>query len=245
MKKYKNIILIITIIAIWCGLILMFSKEKIQLETEKAPQILIINNTFFWKYESGEWNSLNATKDYKQFNWKDFDMYLDNEFYGTYKFVSTNGKAYFYNDDKSIDITHINMLINHDSFFKVVNYDEDKFDNKDNNIVSKFLNKNKINFEEVTYKKKYIISEDDTIYVTTNYYDGINIDEIYYIVFYRKNNKNYLIVKENYNYNFDLYGIIDINKTFHNFILKYSCSDSICYEMFQYNGKEYKNVTEN
>lgn len=224
-----------------------FYNEKVKLEKEKAneskTQVLILNSNFFWKYKNKEWSKISLNSELNLINWKKFDIYMDNEFYNTYKYVFTNGKGYFYNEDnESIDLNSNYVLINKDSFISILTYNEVSFDTADSEIVSSFLELNGKNYNDIFIKRKYIISEDSCVYVVSNYYDDIDYDDVYSMVFYRKGKKNYLVNTGNHLY--DLHVVLDINKKFPNIVLSYDTAHVKFYEMFQFNHDKYINVTD-
>lgn len=244
MKKTKKIILICFVFLLWLGFIIYSYNEKIKLEREKIPQILIINSNYFWKYESGIWNKMSLKEDIDLYNWRKFDIYVDNKYYNTYKYIFTNGKGYFWdNNDKSQSIPSKNVLLNDDSFLSLCNFEEVSLDKKDNQIISKFSQKNKLNYNDITSKEKYYIDENSSIYIISNYSDNIEYDEVYYIVFYRKNRKNYFVTKGNAEQYYRLHIVLDIDKKLPNLVLEYYDEDVLDYEMYQYDGKKYNNVT--
>lgn len=244
MKKIKKIILICLIFLLWLSVAIYSYNEKVRLEKEKIPQVIIINNNYFWKYESGIWNKLSLKKDTDLYNWKKFDIYVDNKYYNKYKYTFTNGKGYFWNNDnKSQSIPSKSVLLNDNSYLSICDYEKVSLNENDNQIISKFSKKNKINYNEIAMKEKYNITEDSSIYIISNYYDNIDYDEVYYIVFYRKNKKNYFITKGNSEQNYKLHIVLDINRKFPNIVLEYYDEDVLDYEMYQYDGKKYNNVT--
>lgn len=244
MKKTKKIILIFFLFLLWLAIVIYSYNEKIKLEREKIPQVLIINNNYFWKYESGIWNKLSLKKDIDLYNWKKFDIYVDNKYYNTYKYTFTNGKGYFWNtNDKSQTIPSKNVLINDNSYLSLCSYEKISIDENDDQIISKFSKRNKINYNDITIKEKYYINEESNIYIISNYYDDIDYDEVYYIIFYRKNNKNYFIAKGNAEQDYKLHIVLDIGKKIPNIVLEYYNEDVLDYEMYQYDGKKYNNVT--
>lgn len=242
MKKYKNIALITIVILIWGYFISVFYKEKVQLDKEKKPQYIILDNNFFWKYKDGKWSDLREDNEIESINWKKFNVYIDNSFYNTYSYVYTSNKAYFFDENrKSKKINNNNMLINNNSYLSIKEYKEASFNDDDYKITINFLNSINIKNENLTITKKFFIDDKNKIYIVSNYDEAIKEDNVYYVVFLRKNNKNYLIVNGEYDHNYNLQTIVNINKKFYNIILNYDCMDGYCYQMFQYD-KEYKNV---
>lgn len=244
MKKIKKYIILSTIIIIWGCIIFYFYTEKIQQEREKVPQVMIINSNYFWKYELGKWDRISIKKDSDLFNWQKFDIYIDNSFYNTYKYVFTNGKGYFFDDNEnSQDISKENVLINDGSFLKLVDFEKESINDNDNNIISKFLERNSINYSDITIKIKYSITDNSSIYIVSNHYDGIEYENIFYLAFYRLNNRDYLISKGEPQCDYSLHTVLDINKKFPNIVLEYNEEEGKNYTMFQYEKDKYVSVT--
>ena len=150
MKKIKKIILICFIFLLWLCIVIYSYNEKNRLEREKIPQILIINSNYFWKYKSGIWNKISLEKDTDLYNWKKFDIYVDNKYYNTYKYTFTNGKGYFWDDNnKSQTIPSKNVLLNDNSYLSFSEYEKVYLDESDNQIILKFSKKNKINYDDI------------------------------------------------------------------------------------------------
>ena len=100
MRNLKKIIFVAIIVAIWGMLLIYFYREDMKTEREKETQVLIINSNYFWKYEKGNWNSLSIKNDTELYDWKQFDVYIDNSFYKTYKYIFSNGKGYFFDKNE-------------------------------------------------------------------------------------------------------------------------------------------------
>lgn len=243
MKKKKNIVIIIMII-IWIILILIFSKEYIQSNKEEIPQYMILNGKYFWQYQNSDWVDLFETKELESINWKKFDIFVDNNYYNTYNYViNKNYESYLFDDNEQTqEVPDTYTLINENSFLSLVKYSEVELTSKDNEIILKFLNKNNFHDKDYSVAKKYIINEDEFIYIVTNYEENLIEEDIYYTTFYRRNNKNYMISKSKNPYNYDLYSIIDINRKFKNIILKFQCYHTYCYDMYQYTDNGYEKV---
>ena len=244
MKKAKKYIILGGIIITWICLMISFYKEKIQLEREKEPQVVIINSNYFWKYELGKWNKISIGDESSLYNWKKYDIYIENKYYNTYKYVFTNGKGYFFDEnEESKYIPENNILINKNSFIKIIEHEEKSITDKDNKIIYNFTKKNNINYNEITVKKKYIITENSSLYIISNHYEGIDYEKIYYIAFYRKNNRNYIISKGEPQCDYSLYTVLDINKKFPNIILEYNEEEGKNYSMFQFEKDKYISAT--
>ena len=245
MKKIRNIIILVILIVGWLVLMLNFSKEKEQLSKEEVPQYMVLNGYVFWEYKLGNWKDLTKESEYDLINWKKFDVYNDDGYLGMYKYVYNDYVSYFFDDDdRSHEIYGNYILMNENSYLSMKDFDETNVNEDDYGIVRKFLEKNKIMDTSINYLFKYRITDSEYVYVVSNYEETLINEDIYYIVFYRRNNRNYLISKGDYEHNYNLYKILDINKKYDNFILSYDC-DGLCFEMYQYDKKKgYYNVLE-
>ena len=246
MKKISKIIILLVLIGLWGMLMLNFYDEKEQLNREEVSQYMVLDGHFFLEYKVGKWKNLSEVELADSINWKKFDIFTNDGYYGTYKYVYNNYVSYFFDDDEnSVEFNKYNyILINNNSFLKLKDFIQVDVLSEDYDIATKFLKKSK--FEDTTIKLllKYMINDNEYIYIVSNYEDTLVDSDIYYAAFYRKNNKNYLMDKGDFEHNYNLYKVIDVNRDYYNFILSYDC-DGICYKMYQYDGdKGYYNVIE-
>lgn len=234
MKKIKNIIIIVILIIGWLVLILSLNKDN----GKDEPQYMVLNGYLFWEYKLGRWRDLSKRAEYDLINWKKFDIYTDDGYIGMYTYVYKNYKSYFFDDDhRSHEIYGNYILMNENSYLSMKNFEEVDVNEDDYEIARKFLKRKKIDDESINYLFKYKITDSEYVYIVTNYEETMHEDDIYHIVFYRRNNRNYLIAKGNYEYNYDLYKVIDVDEKYDNFILSYDC-DGVCFELYQYDKKK-------
>jgi hypothetical protein len=252
--KKRTIVLVIIGIVVWGLFFIVLKNKEKETNYSNTAQYVIIDNFYYWKYQKLQWqvldNILDPTSTATEINWKNYDVYVDNKYLNTYKYVLMNDKSYFFdNDDNEIDVSETNILLSKNSNFNLKKFNEISFDDNDYNIVKNILNNKNYNYNDLTIKKKYTIATNNNIYILSNY-DGLNndIDEssIYYIVFLRINKKNYILVDTTYSelaYNYDLAYVLNINNNkINNIILSYTCDEDICYDMYQYNDNKFEKV---
>ena len=121
------------------------------------------------------------------------------------------------------------------------------FDSNDLSIVDSFLKKYQYSANGLTVLKKYIVNSQDSIYIVSNYPSSVVRDSnhLFYIVFYRKKDKNYLLVNRGYLeglQSYNLSWVLDIDSGYYNFILSYDYGEGICYDMYEYIKGKYVKV---
>lgn len=249
MRSIKKYIILIICFVAWIGLLIYFNNVDKAKSLKKVPQYILIDQLHYWKYVDEEWSSIDSIKDFrtveKEINWHKYDIYVNNQFYNTFDYVLMDYEEYYFDDNtKSYEITQDKLLLNHDSYLKLKNFNTDSFSDEDVEIVSNFMNKYNYSVNDVAFKSKYVIDEDNVIYIVSNYRE-YSIEDIFYLVFYRKNNKNYLLVNNSSSNNifyYDLYSVLNTKNKFDNIILSYGCEDSVCYDMYEYNRGKYVKV---
>lgn len=249
MKKIKKYIILIICFVVWIGLLIYFNnKENIKFQ-RNIPQYVLIDQFHYWKYVDSEWINIDSINDFetveKEINWNEYDVYINNQYYNTFDYVLMDYEEFYFDDDiKSHEITQDKLLLNHDSYLELKNVSNDNFSDDDVEIVSSFMNKYNYSVNDVAVKNKYIIDEDNVIYILSNYRE-YSRDDIFYLVFYRRNNKNYLLVNNsdaNNIFYYELFSVLDTKNKHDNIILSYGCEDSVCYDMYEYNKGKYVKV---
>lgn len=246
-KIDKKFMILLVIFILCCSvLFLLIENDKKEKQIKNVSQYLVLDENYFWKYSKGNWENLNISSTYDEINWKKFNIYTNNSYYNTYKYVYMDNESYFFDDDNNdYTIPDNNLLINNGTYFKIKKFQTVDFNIKDNEIVSNFLEKYNKEFEELTIKKKYEVSNNYSIYIVSNYVEDYDKEDAFYLVFARINFKNYLLVNSNYfinNITYDLAYVLDIDNKYYNIILNFNCDESICYNMFQYNDGKYEEV---
>lgn len=246
-KNIKLIILITLCIAIWGALIFIFNKKEQEEKKISAPQYLLLDNNYFWKYENSNWTELTTEDDYDEFNWKKFDIYTNNKYYNTYKYVTRDGKSYYFDDDNNeFEVPQHNILLNKDTYFNLKKYTELSLDSSDSKIITNILKENNHSSDNLTIQKKYSISSNFNIYVISNYFETAEENSnIFYVVFCQINSDTYLLINKSYSdevNSYDLAWVLDTNKKYNNIIVSYTCDTDICYDMYQYDDNKFKKV---
>ena len=247
--KIKKYILLLICFVVWIGLLFYFSgKEDVRLQ-KNISQYVLIDQFHFWEYANSKWKSIDSVNDFHEvennINWKKFDVYINNSYYNTLDYVLMNHEEYYFDDNsKSYEITQDKLLLNHDSYLEVVDFDASDFSSDDISIVEDFMGQYNYSFSDVLVKNKYVIDENNVVYLVSNYSEN-NIFNVFYLGFYRKNNKNYLLMNINNSENilyYKLYSVLDIKDKYNNLILSYGCQDTVCYDMYEYNDGEFVKV---
>ena len=256
MKKVrvKRIIIALLLFVIWIGILVYITdSEKIRIQKKNA-QYVLIDQFNYWKYVDSEWVKLDSVNDFdsvaEEINWKKYDIYINNKYFNTLEYVLMEGQEYYFDDnDHSHEINQEKILFNNDTYLQLKEFNLIDFSNEDINIVKKILNKYSHSFDDVTIKNKYMIDDNNSIYIISNYTNlssKYNSD-LFYLAFYRRNSKNYLLMNIGNEANvsdYKLAWVLDEKNKYDNFILSYTCEDTICYDMYEYkNGKYVKIIS--
>jgi len=249
MKKIKKYIILIICFVVWIGLLVYFNNKENIKSQKNIPQYVLIDQFHYWKYINNKWINIDSINDFetveKEINWNEYDVYINNQYYNTFDYVLMNYEEFYFDDDiKSHEITQDKLLLNHDSYLKLKNFSTQSFFDEDVEIVSNFMNRYNYSVGDVAVKNKYVIDDDNVIYILSNYRE-YSRDDIFYLVFYRRNNRNYLLVNNDDANNilyYDLFSVLDTKNKYDNIILSYGCEDSVCYDMYEYNKGKYVKV---
>ena len=213
----------------------------------------MINPFNYWKYNNLEWEKMDTILNFdaveEEINWKEFNIYINNQYYKTLDYVLMNGEEFYFDDNtKSYNVDGEKILLSKKSYFQLKNYSVVTFSKEDISIVSNFLKKYHHSFSDLRVKNKYIISSTESLYVVSNYYDGYvdnGNSSIFYTIFYRNKSRDYLLTDiegSSLVHSYQLKWILDIDNRYDNFILSYTCEEAICYDMYQYKRGKYIRV---
>lgn len=248
----RRYLIIFLCFVIW-GIIFIYIVNYENLRIQKnASQYILIDLFNYWKCENLKWEKLDAINDYdnvsEEINWKKYDIYVNNQYYNTLDYVFMNGKEYYFDDDThSYEIPKEKVLFNEGSYFKLKNFELASFSEEDNNILEDMLNKYHHFSNNLTVRSKYLIDDENAIYIASNYpnYYPQNQENLFYFVFYRRGNKNYLLVDIGYIENLSNYKVswvVNAKSKYDNLILSYTCEEATCYDMYEYQKGKYIKV---
>ncbi len=254
MKKIKNIVLMIILLFIWIVLYLfVVNKDKIA-NQKSVSQYILINQFTCWRYTNSKWTSLSyATDEFntsKELNWKKYDIYIQNQYYKTLDYVVKDGKEFYFDDNThSYEINDEKIMFNKGSYLKLKDFNQSELTSDDEVIIGNILNKYKISDENLTVKDKYVIENDAALYVVSNYTGSYPVDSknMFSLVFYRKNNINYVLIKNGFIEHVNSYRlafVVDAKNKFDNFIISATCESGPCYWMYEYHKGKYTNMNE-
>ena len=247
MKKIdlKLVILTIIFIVILVALVFVFSKEKENSDLQNSEQYLILNNSYSLISDNLEWKSVSFTQMGRNINWTKCRVYSPNREYQLYDIV-TNGDRYYYFDDDRVshELIDDSLILNNDTYFRLVDYDNKSLTDNDTNIINKVLDKYELS-KNISITKKYDLDNNSSVYIISNY--GLN-DTYFYLVFLRNKFKNYEILLNNYDNNFDidldLMYVLDVNKDLYSFVLTGVAYEGKSYFMFDYSNRVYNKIFE-
>ena len=198
-KKYKWLIIIFVAYGCLFGCFMLFRTHKKE-----------VNATVFWdnyiniRYENGNWYRISQSG-MKSYDWKKYDLYLNDEFLGNY-YLMNNKKLYIFDDDKKpIQWKVGTVAFGGNVKSKVSKISTSKISDVDYtyiNEVCKSLKVKNVDFSKIINQYKYLVDIDgdkelDTIYSISNAQmeGAYPSKQTFTIVFLRKNNKNIIIYK--------------------------------------------------
>lgn len=240
----KRIFILVLCLLIWGFIFFYIVISENNKNRRSVTQYVLINPFNYWEYTNLEWKKIDTVLDFdyvdEHVNWQKFNIYRGNEYYKTLDFVYRGGEEFYFDDNShSYEIPGEKILFNRDSYIKLVDFGDTSFNSEDLGVVDSFLKKYHYSTVGLTIQRKYIINSQDSLYVVSNYPSSIvnNGDNLFYIVFYRRNNKNYLLVNRGFVEDLSSYKlswVLDIGIKNCNFILSYNCGEAICYDMYEY-----------
>ena len=255
MKNKKFWVLLFIFILLCLVLTIIFINKREDEKIHSGLQYVYIDDLHCWEYGNHVFKKrdvvLNANNVLKNINWKDFDVFVGNKYQNTYKFVYTNGNEYLFDDnDESYEVPNNKILVNKGSYFKFNKFKNDSITSDDNDVINKLLKSINRSSDNLLIKRKYNISFNEDIYILSNYNeayvdDDIDINNLYNVIFYRKNYKNYILLNSGYvegDFSYDLSWILDTKDDFNTFIFSYNCYEIVCYNLFYYDGGSFVNA---
>ena len=196
-KKRTYIILIIIFTIFFLVMFVLFGIQNIK--EEKQSAILIFGDNTLWSYNKREWLNLNESSSYDDLNWKNYEVFLNNEKIGNYNLWHYDKWYAFDNDNNSISLNGNLFAYNANYEINVYNFKLDQLE--DNNIYvkrvlennnldtsSKFSSSGKVSFD---FDNDGIIED---FYIISNVFAfDFTPDTIFSIVFMVKNDTIYSI----------------------------------------------------
>lgn len=221
MKNKKTVIVIISIVLIYLVLaIVLFGWENF---INKFQELYImLDSGDKWQLKDGKWSDIENEKDY---NWKKFDVYIDNQLIGNYSLMYNN-RWYLFDDERVSQKYEGKILaIKGNKKYQVIDFLEEDINEEDKEILNDILNDKEITYpESFTYAKKVFINLDDdqkleTIYTISNAFtNDTSVNKKFSLVFIKDDQTKILYEDKKYaDYQYDMCvpkvnSIIDINK---------------------------------
>lgn len=252
MVNKKRVFILLFCFLVWGFIFFYLVIDENVKARRSVTQYVLINPYNYWEFTDLKWKKIDSILDFdyvdKYLNWKKFDVYQKNDYYNTFEFVYRKGNEYFFdNDSHSHEINQEKILFNKGSYFKLVDFDEDVFNDTDLSVVDSFLKKYNYSVAGLTVQKKYVINDDECLYIVSNYSSSFtnNTDNLFYVAFYRNGNNNYLLFKLGYVEDLSSYRlawVLNIQDKKYNFILSYNYGEGKIYDMYQYVKGKYVKV---
>lgn len=253
MKK-AYIILIIILVIFFLVMFFVFGLDNIKKNSYDTT--IIVGEDTIWVYKKQKW--MNTFK-YEDFNWKEYDVYLNNEIKGNY-YLTYNDKWYAFDNKKNAILLDGDLLAIKSNYdISVSNFDTNEISDlsyvnrvlEDNKIskTSKFTVSHKIDFD---YDND---GEEEEFYVISNAFPmDFDPEKIFSLVFMVKDKEIYPIytdISDNTGFNgckpyFNSFIDVD-NDSRYEFILncaKYS-TNGVSRMLYKYDNNEFKILISN
>ncbi len=198
-KKRTYIILIIAVLSFFIVMFLLFGLDNIK--RGKYATILVVGDNTIWTYSNNNWSNVVEYTKIKNLNWKNYKVYLNNEYFGKYqlwhddkwyafdkdkKAVILDGELLAYNSNYNIDVKGVNESpISDRTYVNYVLQDNDLSPSSE--TTSEFL----VSFD---YDNDGV---EEDFYVISNVFPiGFEPEMSFSIVFMVKNDKIYYIYND-------------------------------------------------
>lgn len=183
MKKNKKYIIIISILIIYLiSMVFIFNKDLFINKKDKL--YLMVSPDTRWIYEKGNWNNID---DVTQYSMKEFNTFVNSEFYGKYSLVY-NDKFYLFDENKKSQKYQGDLIAYRGSLpIDIIKFEQQKVGVNDE-FIQKVINDNDLQnkFTEVyTWFVRIDIDNDgefESIYTIDNTF-SINQEKIFGIIF--------------------------------------------------------------
>lgn len=117
----------------------------------KQEKIIIIDNTSCWKYDNNKWYNY----DYYD-NENNFNVYIDNNYYGNYKIKKADEYSLYDNNNKNVTYTGDFIAISSNFNIDIKTYALEKVDKADIHDINKILNST-FTDDDLTINEKAIV----------------------------------------------------------------------------------------
>lgn len=197
MKNKKTIIIIFSILVPYLVLIVLLFGSS-ELKDKIYSMDILLSSGAKWHLEDGKWSDIN---DEKEYNWKKFDVYINNDLIGNYNLLY-NKKWYVYDNKKNlIDYNGTIVAIKGNKKYKLINFHKSNFDTTGENLLKSILREKNINFSNNFQGTKISVDLDndgkeEIIYTASNaFIDDEMINRRYSIIFI-KDDKTQIIYED-------------------------------------------------
>lgn len=186
MKNKKPILIVLSIVLCYLILaIILFGWDKFINKFQGL--YVMLDPDSMWRLKDGKWSDV---KEDKEYNWKKFDIYINNKLLGNYNLLY-NKKWYVFNDNReAIKYEGDLIAIKGNKKYKVYDFEEEELNLLDETLISEVLNQEKIkNSYEYTYARKVVFDFDgdtleETLYTVSNTFNySTEVNEVFSLVF--------------------------------------------------------------
>lgn len=244
MKKvnnFKKYIIVVAIILIYVLCVYIYVSYNNKTKEKKVQMdYLVTKNSNYIISNTNEWQIEN---DINIFNWKNYNIYIDNKYLGQYN-LQYNKKWYIFNDKRESIKYEGKMIAYSGNNIKIKEYNVTDIDDSDKIIIDKYLINNGIDLVQYkTINAKYKINidndeEEEIIYEVNSIIENNKENKFSIVLLYDQNKLSEIasnVTKKDSMSNiilYKIYGFIDIEQDNDIDIIinrmKYSQPDSDC-----------------
>lgn len=198
MNSKKSIIILVIIIVTYLFLAIIFFGFEDFMNKFQGLEIMLSNGEK-WQLKDGKWSNIEDNEDY---NWKKFDVYIDNQLFGEYDLLYNNKWYIFDSSRKSIKYNGKILAIRGNKKYQVIEFQEQDLDVNGEELLKNILDQHNIDYpQEFTYAKKVTLDIDgddkeENIYTVSNAFTyETDVNKKFSIIFINGDNKQILYHK--------------------------------------------------
>ncbi len=201
MKKgrFKYIVIIIIVIIYGVGMYLAFGVSENK--AKKTATTILVGDSAVWNYSSREWMNVSSKSLLSSFNWQEFNVYIDNKYFGNYlmwqdekwylfdknrQAVSYQGNLFAYKSDFNMDVLSFSTSAVTDFSYAKKVLEEHQLDPNSSYTLA--------NVSSIDFDKD---GQNEDFYVISNVFAmDFFPDKYFSFVFMVKNNKIYMLYED-------------------------------------------------
>lgn len=254
-KKYKAYIILFIILITYLLIAFIFFKKNEDNENQATESYLVTNNSKY-TYKDKKFEKVVDTEKY---NWKDYNIYINNEFFGNYK-LQFNKRWYIYNEQRDSIKYEGDIIATSNIDMNVYGFDKSNITEEEQTRINNYLEKQNIDLVQYeTNNSKIEIdldndNKEEKIYIVNSQINN-NPENKFSLILIEKNNNFEILVSKVIAKDvvdkielFNIYGFIDIDNDEKKEILVsrmiFSQPEKDCEMIFKSKNKKYEKMTD-